>query len=143
VGSAKRKSGAAHGGSVRMFGIAAVSGKVERRALARSSGWSRDHLPDKALAGLGQAVAAACAARSVRTGSARYCKARIVGISPAAAVATFSNASNPGLAMGTRLHRRPAAGTRSAAEVLGPVTREDLVALEDRSRPAPPPLCRA
>jgi hypothetical protein len=120
VGSAKRKFGAAHGGSVRMFGIAIASGKIERRALRRSSCWSRDHLPDRALASLGHAVAGqceaawltavpatvplkaaqapsgACADRSVRTGSERYCKALIVGVSPAAAVAVFSYATNPG-----------------------------------------------
>jgi hypothetical protein len=157
-----------------MFGIAIASGKIERRALRRSSCWSRDHLLDRALASRGQAVAGqcdaawltavpetvplkaaqapsgACADRSVRAGSERYCKALIVGVSPAAAVAIFSYASTPGLAMRPRLHCRPAAGgTRNAAAVLGPVTLEDtvaledLVALEDRPRPAPHPLCWA
>lgn len=145
-----------------MFGVAAVSGKVERRALGRSSSWSRDQLPDRALARLGHAVAGqheaarlmaapetillkatqapsgACDARSVRTSSARHCQALILGVSPAAAVAIFSSASNPGLAMRTRLHHRPATvGTRSAAGVLGPA------APEDRLRPAPHLLCRA
>jgi hypothetical protein len=56
----------------------------------------------------------ACGTRSVWTGSERYCKARIVGVKPAVAVAIFPYTSNPGLAMRMWWHRRPAAAvTRS------------------------------
>jgi hypothetical protein len=146
VGSAKRKFGAAHGGSVRMFGVAATSGKIGRRALGRPACLGRDSLPGGVLTCLGHAVAGQHktarlkavqyrAARSVRTGSERYCKARIVGVRPAVAVAIFPHASNPGLAMRMGLHRRPAAGgTRSVTEAPGPV------APEDRHRPASHPL---
>src|SRR5947209_8310220 len=141
-----------------MFGVAATSGKIGRRAFGRSFRQGRDSLPRRALPCLGHAAAGqleavqlraahfkasqapsgACGTRSVRTGSERYCKALIVGVSPAAAVVIFSSASNPGLTMRTWLHRRPAAGgTRGVAEVPGPV------APEDRLRPASHPLCWA
>ena len=134
---------------MRMFSIAATSGKIGRRTPGRPSCPSRDSLPGRALACLGFAVAGQHrashlkavkhrAVRSVRTGSERYCKARIVGVRPAVAVAIFPHASNPGLAMGTWLHRPPAAGgPRSVAKAPG------LAASEDRHRPASYPLCLA
>ena len=119
-----------------MFSVAATSGKIGRRALGRPSCLGH------AVAGQRKAIHLKAvkhrAARSVRTGSERYCKARIVGVRPAVAVAIFPHASNPGLAMRTWLHRRPAAGgTRSVAEAAG------LAASEDRHRPASHPLCLA
>ena len=149
-----------------MFSVAATSGKIGRRALGRPSCLSRDSLPGRALACLGYAVAVqrkavqpraveyraaqhraagpeaplvpscACVTRSVRTGSEPYCKARIVGVRPAVAVAIFPHASNSGLAMRMWWHRRPAAaGTRSVTAA------PDPVAPEDRHRPASHPLC--
>jgi len=176
VGSARRESGAAHGGSVRMFSVAATSGKIGRRAHKRPFCLNRYNLPGRALACLGYAVAGqrqavqpraveygaveyravqhraawhraawpeaplvpsgACVTRSVRTGSEPYCKARIVSVRPATAVAIFPYASNPGLAMRMWWHRRPAAaGTRSVTAA------PDPVAPEDRHRTASHPLC--
>lgn len=130
-----------------MFGVAATSGKIGRRAFGRPACLSRDSLPGRVPACLGHAVAGQHktahlkavqhrAARSVRTGPERYCKARIVGVRPVVAVTIFPHASNPGLAMGMGLHRRPAAGgTRSVTEAPGPA------APEDRHRPTSHPLC--
>lgn len=149
-----------------MFSVAATSGKTGRRAHERPSCPDRYSLPGRALACLGYAVAGqlqavqpraveyraarhraawpgaplvpsgACVTRSVWTGSEQYCKARIVSVRLAIAVAIFPYASNPGLAMRRWWHRRPAAaGTRSVTEA------PDPVAPEDRHRPASHPLC--
>lgn len=42
-----------HGGSVRMFGIAATSGRYERRTARRLSTWTREYLREAAIADLG------------------------------------------------------------------------------------------
>ena len=54
--SAKRLLVLPHGGSVRMFGIAATSGRYERRTVRRLSTWSREYLREAAIADLGCAV---------------------------------------------------------------------------------------
>ncbi len=69
MGRAKREFGAAHGGSVRMFGVAATSGKVERRATRRLSTWTRNYLREVALADLGCAVVGVFVAAQIRFGS--------------------------------------------------------------------------
>jgi exopolysaccharide biosynthesis polyprenyl glycosylphosphotransferase len=52
-----------------MFGVAATSGKVERRAARRQSTWTRDYLREVALADLGCAVVGVFMAAQVRFGS--------------------------------------------------------------------------
>jgi exopolysaccharide biosynthesis polyprenyl glycosylphosphotransferase len=52
-----------------MFGVAATSGRVERRAARRLSTWTRDYLRGVALADLGCAVAGVFMAAQVRFGS--------------------------------------------------------------------------
>src|SRR6266496_3850805 len=69
VGSIGRAFGAAHGGSVRMFGVAATGGRIERRASRRLSTWTRDYLRKVALADLGCAVVGVFMAAQVRFGS--------------------------------------------------------------------------
>ena len=61
--------GAAHGGSVRMFSVAATSGKVERRTARRQSVWTRGYLREVALADLGCAVVGVFVAAQLRFGS--------------------------------------------------------------------------
>lgn len=54
MGSAKRTFGAAHGGSVRMFGVAAFGGRIVRRAARCPSNLARGYyLRAAALAGRG------------------------------------------------------------------------------------------
>jgi len=54
VGSAKRTFGAVHGGSVRMFGVAAFGGRITRRAASCPSNLARrENLLAAALAGRG------------------------------------------------------------------------------------------
>jgi exopolysaccharide biosynthesis polyprenyl glycosylphosphotransferase len=67
--SIRRKPGAPHGGSVRMFGIAATTGRVDRRVARRSSTWTRDYLRNVALADLGCAVVGVFVAAQIRFGS--------------------------------------------------------------------------
>jgi exopolysaccharide biosynthesis polyprenyl glycosylphosphotransferase len=62
-------SGATHWGSVRMFGVAASGGKIERRAAGRPSTWTKDYLRQVALADLGCAVVGVFMAAQVRFGS--------------------------------------------------------------------------
>lgn len=69
MGSAKRKLGAAHGGSVRMFSVAATDGKIERQVPRRLSSWTRDYLRAVALADLACAVIGVFIAAQVRFGS--------------------------------------------------------------------------
>ena len=57
------------GGSVRMFGVAATGGRIERRAARRLSTWTRDYLRQVALADLGCAVVGVFIAAQVRFGS--------------------------------------------------------------------------
>jgi exopolysaccharide biosynthesis polyprenyl glycosylphosphotransferase len=57
------------GGSVRMFGVAATGGRVERRTARRLSTWTRDYLREVALADLGCAVVSVFLAAQVRFGS--------------------------------------------------------------------------
>lgn len=68
VGSTRRAVGAAHGGSVRMFGVAATGGRIERRAARRLSSWTRDYLRGVALADLGCAAVGVFMAAQVRSG---------------------------------------------------------------------------
>ena len=104
---------------------------VEYRAAQHRAALHRAAWPEAPLIPSG-----ACGTRSVWTGSERYCKARIVSVRPAIAVAICPYASNPGLAMRMWWHRRPAAaGTRSVTAA------PDPVAPEDRHRPASHPLC--
>ena len=87
---------------------------VEYRAAQHRAARHRAAWPEAPLVPSG-----ACVTRSVWTGSERYCKARIVGVKPAVAVAIFPYTSNPGLAIRMWWHRRPAAaGTRSVTEAL-------------------------
>ncbi len=52
-----------------MFGVAATSGKVERRATRRLSTWTRNYLREVALADLGCAVVGVFVAAQIRFGS--------------------------------------------------------------------------
>src|SRR5690242_8918554 len=61
--------GALHGGSVRMFGVAAAGGRIERRANKRLSNWTRDYLRQVALADFGCAVVGVFMAAQIRFGS--------------------------------------------------------------------------
>ena len=54
------------GGSVRMFGIAATRGRLERRSARRLSTWTRDYLREVALADLGCAVLGVFVAAQIR-----------------------------------------------------------------------------
>ena len=63
------RRGAVHGGSVRMFGVAATSGKIERRAPRRLSSWTKGYLRGVALADLGCAVLGVFTAAQARFGS--------------------------------------------------------------------------
>ncbi len=54
---------------MRMFGVAATGGKIERRAARRLSTWTRDYLRQVALADLGCAVVGVFIAAQVRFGS--------------------------------------------------------------------------
>ena len=67
--SAGLRRGAVHGGSVRMFGVAATSGKIERRAPRRLSSWTKGYLRGVALADLGCAVLGVFTAAQARFGS--------------------------------------------------------------------------
>jgi hypothetical protein len=62
-------SGAAHGGSVRMFGIAATSGRCERRLVRRLSTRTGDHLWMVATVGLGCAAVIVVVAAQIQLGS--------------------------------------------------------------------------
>src|SRR6266487_987469 len=92
--------GAAHGGSVRMFGVAAFGGRIGRRATCCLSTSARDYLREVALADLGCAAVGAFMAAQVRfdriigTGPAEYRKVLNAWVSLTAAVAIFSYASN-------------------------------------------------
>jgi exopolysaccharide biosynthesis polyprenyl glycosylphosphotransferase len=57
------------GGSVRMFGVAATSGRLERRAARRLSSWTRDYLREVALADFACAVVGVFVAAQIRFGS--------------------------------------------------------------------------
>src|SRR6185312_15729386 len=61
--------GAAHGGSVRMFGVAETGDRVEPRAARRLSTWSRDYLREVALADLACGVVGVFIAAQLRFGS--------------------------------------------------------------------------
>src|ERR1700678_1144561 len=63
VGSARRWSGAAHGGSVRMFGIAAANGRCDGCLVGRPSAWIKGRPRDVALVGLGYAAGSRVPAR--------------------------------------------------------------------------------
>jgi len=69
VESVGLRRGAVHGGSVRMFGVAATSGKIERRAPRRLSSWTKGYLRGVALADLGCAVLGVFTAAQARFGS--------------------------------------------------------------------------
>ena len=69
MGSAELRLDAVHGGSVRMFGVAATGDAIERRASRRLSNWTRDYLREVALADLGCAVVGVFIAAQVRFGS--------------------------------------------------------------------------
>jgi len=58
-----------HGGSVRMFGIAATSGRYERRTARRLSIWTREYLREAAVVDLGCAVLGVFMAAQIRFGS--------------------------------------------------------------------------
>jgi hypothetical protein len=139
-----------------MFGVAASSSEIERRALRCPSRWSRDCPLDRALAGLGHAVAGqlrtalleaalpkapqarsrARDARSVRTGWERYRKALIVGVSLVATVAIFSYAITLG-------PFRAYVVILPSVLLSGMTAQPGPVALEGRPRPASRLLCRA
>ncbi len=60
---------AAHGGSVRMFDVAAASGRYQRRAAGRSSAWTKEYQREVALADLGCAVVGVFVAAQPRFGN--------------------------------------------------------------------------
>src|ERR1700750_1291995 len=61
--------GAAHGGSVRMFGVAQTGDRVEPRAARRLPTWSRDYLREVALADLACGGVGVFIAAQLRFGS--------------------------------------------------------------------------
>ncbi len=66
MGSTSVLFGAAHGGSVRMFGVAVFGGRIGRRATWRLSTSARDYLREVASADLGCAVVGVVMAAQVR-----------------------------------------------------------------------------
>jgi uncharacterized membrane protein len=101
VGSAKRKFGAVHGGSVRMFGVAATSGKIERQASRRLPRGMKGCQHDVALAGVSLALTAAIFSHIINP-----------GLSPAFVIITLLSVTLFGvaarLAVPKRLHRQQA-----------------------------------
>ena len=60
---------AAHGGSVRMFDVAAASDRYQRRTAGRSSTWTKEYQREVALADLGCAVIGVFVAAQLRFGN--------------------------------------------------------------------------